>query len=100
MTYVLPPIAMRAAYFAMAGLVFGFFAAIAGLFMAIPRLIGGGGQNFGEQAHRASQRHGGFYSKPEFKRERTLVLVGFGAFLICFSFIFFLMLAFGQPVVN
>lgn len=100
MTYVLPPIAMWAVYIAGAVFVVGFFAGITGLLLAIPHIVSGGGQTFGERAYRANQRHGDFYSKTEFKRERRLVFGGFGTAYFSFAFIFFLMLTFGQPVVN
>ena len=98
MTYVLPPIAMWAAYVAFGSFALGFFTMAAGLLIAIPRVVGGGGKTYGERAYRAHQRAWDLYSKPEFKRPRMLIFLGFGTCGVSFAFVWFLMLAFGQAV--
>lgn len=100
MSVVLPPMAMWAAYFAMGCCAVGFGIAAVGLLMAIPRIGSGGGTTYGERAYRANQRVGDFYTKPEFKRERRLVLVGVGIFLASLAFMVVLMVAFGERVAD
>jgi hypothetical protein len=98
MTYVLPSVATWAVYIAFGCFIVGFFTLATGMLIAIPRVVGGGGKTFGERAYRANQRHWDLYSKPEFKRPRMLILVGFGICGVSFAFMWFVMLAFGQPV--
>jgi hypothetical protein len=98
-TYVLP-LPMWATYIAFGTLALGFFIGAAGLLIAIPHIVVGGGKTYGERAYRANQRHWDLYTKPEFKRPRMLIFLGFGIFGAAFAFMWFLILAFGQPVPN
>jgi hypothetical protein len=98
LTYILPPTANWAAYIALGCFALGFLTLATGLLIAIPRVVGGGGKTYGERAYRANQRAWDLYNKPEFKRPRMLIFLGFGICCVSFAFVLFLMLAFGQPV--